>query len=67
MHGDLGHTVKLVNKKGEWVYCQFHMKSQQCTEFITQADSANKSPDCSQKGLYEAIERRDFPRWSLEV
>jgi len=47
MHGYLGHTVKLVNKKGEWVYCQFHMKSQQGTKFITQEDSTNKSPNYS--------------------
>jgi catalase len=67
MHGYLGHTVKLVNKKGEWVYCQFHMKSQQGTKFITQEDSANKSPDYSQKDLYEAIERGEFPKWSLEI
>ena len=43
------------------------MKSQQRTKFITQEDSANKSPDYSQKDLYEAIERGDFPKWSLEI
>lgn len=67
MHGYLGHTVKLVNKKGEWVYCQFHMKSKQGTKFLTQEESATKSPDYSQKDLYEAIERGDYPKWSFEV
>ncbi|KAI6710020.1 hypothetical protein JHW43_007454 [Diplocarpon mali] len=67
MHGYLGHTVKLVNKQGEWVYCQFHLKSQQGTKFITQEESAEKSPDYSQKDLYEAIENGDFPKWSMEV
>ncbi|EKD17747.1 uncharacterized protein L3040_008067 [Drepanopeziza brunnea f. sp. 'multigermtubi'] len=67
MHGYFGHTMKLVNKQGEWVYCQFHMKSQQGTKFITQEDSASKSPDYSQKDLYEAIERGEFPKWTLEV
>merc|ERR1712000_134569 len=67
MHGYLGHTVKLINKKGEWVYCQFHMQSQQGVKFITQEDSANYSPDYSQKDLYESIEKGDFPKWSLEV
>merc|ERR1712093_214121 len=61
MHGYLGHTVKLINKKGEWVYCQFHMQSQQGVKFITQEDSANYSPDYSQKDLYESIEKGDFP------
>jgi catalase len=67
MHGYLGHTVKLVNKKGEWVYCQFHMKSQQGTKFITQEDYANKLPDDFQKDLYEAIGKGDFPKWSVEI
>ncbi|KAN0090478.1 catalase domain containing protein [Hyaloscypha variabilis] len=67
MHGYYGHTVKLVNKNGEWVYCQFHMKSQQGTKFLTQEQSAEKSPDYSQKDLYNAIESGDFPKWSLEV
>lgn len=67
MHGYLGHTVKLANKVGEWVYCQFHMISQQGTGFITQEDSANYGPDYSTKDLYNAIDKGDFPKWSLEV
>jgi len=67
MHGYLGHTIKLVNKKGDWVYCQLHMKSQQGTKFITQADSASKSPDHSQKDLFYAIEKGDYPKWTVEV
>lgn len=67
MHGYAGHSLKLVNKRGDWVYCQLHMKSMQGTKFITQADSATKSPDYSQKDLYYAIEKGDFPKWSVEV
>lgn len=67
MHGYVGHTVKFVNKEGEWVYVQIHFKSQQGVKFITQEDSASKSPDYSQKDLYEAIEKGDYPKWSVEV
>jgi catalase len=67
MHGYSGHTMKLVNKNGDWVYCQLHMKSQQGTKFLTQEESATKSPDYSQKDLYEAIQRGEFPKWSVEV
>ncbi|CAM1511961.1 Fc.00g094740.m01.CDS01 [Cosmosporella sp. VM-42] len=67
MHGYSGHTLKLVNKQGDWVYCQIHMKSMQGVKFITQEDSANYSPDYSQKDLYEAIQNGDYPKWSLEV
>lgn len=67
MHGYAGHTMKFVNKDGDWVYCQIHMKSQQGTKFITQEDSANKSPDYSQKDLFEAIQRGEYPKWSVEA
>lgn len=66
-HGYFGHTMKLVNKNNEWVYAQFHIKSQQGTDFITQEDSHNYGPDAAQKDLYEAIEAGDFPSWTLEV
>jgi catalase len=67
MHGYLGHTVKIANKDGDWKYAQFHMISQQGTKFFTQEEAATKSPDYSQKDLYEAIEKGDFPKWSFEV
>jgi catalase len=67
MHGYSGHTHKLVNKNGEWVYTQFHFKSKQGTGFITQEDSANYSPDYSTKDLYQAIEKGDFPGWDVMV
>ena len=67
MHGYLGHSMKLINKNGEWVYAQFHFKSKQGAKFITQADSHSKSPDYSQKDLYNAIENGDFPGWDVSV
>ncbi|KAL8788039.1 MAG: hypothetical protein Q9195_007505 [Heterodermia aff. obscurata] len=65
MHGYAGHTLKLVNKDGDWVYAQMHMKSNQGTKFITQEESATKSPDHSQKDLFQAIERGEFPSWTV--
>lgn len=67
MHGYYGHTIKLVNKNGDWVYCQLHMKSMQGTKFITQADSHSKGPDYSQKDLYYAIDKGEYPKWTVEV
>ncbi|SMY22921.1 unnamed protein product [Zymoseptoria tritici ST99CH_1A5] len=65
MNGYYGHTIKLVNSKGEWVYAQMHMKSKQGVDFITQEDSANYSPDYSQKDMYTAIEKGEFPGWDV--
>ncbi|KAE9983511.1 hypothetical protein EG328_009851 [Venturia inaequalis] len=67
MNGYAGHTHKLVNKDNEWVYVQFHLKSKQGIAFITQEDSFNYSPDYSQKDLYNAIEKGDFPGWDVCV
>lgn len=67
MHGYSGHSFKLVNKAGDWVYAQIHMKSDQGTKFITQEDSLSKGPDYSQKDLYEAIERGEYPSWTVSV
>ncbi|EMC93784.1 hypothetical protein BAUCODRAFT_210508 [Baudoinia panamericana UAMH 10762] len=65
MHGYFGHTIKLVNKKGDWVYAQMHMKSKQGSDFITQQDSANYSPDYAMKDLFFAIEKGEYPGWDV--
>jgi catalase len=57
MHGYYGHTLKVVNKDGKWVYAQFHMISNQGTQNFTQEEAAQQSNDYGQKDLYEAIER----------
>jgi len=67
MHGYYGHTLKLVNKDGEWVYAQFHCISDQGTATFTQEEAAKESPDYSQKDLYQAIDKGDFPSWTLQV
>jgi catalase len=67
MNGYTGHTLKLINKKGEWVYAQFHFKSKQGIKFLTQDQAATKNPDYSQKDLYTAIEKGDFPAWDVAV
>ena len=56
MHGYYGHTLKLVNDKGEWVYAQFHLISDQGTANFTADEAAAESNDYGQKDLYESIE-----------
>jgi catalase len=65
--GYSGHSLKFINKKGDWIYTQAHCKSQQGTKFITQEDSATESPDYSQKDLYEAIRRGDYPKLDVSI
>lgn len=67
MHGYYGHTLKLVKADGTWVYAQFHLISDQGIKTLTNAEAASKSPDHGQKDLYEAIERGEFPSWTMKV
>jgi len=70
MQGYSGHTFKLVQKDGTWVYAQIHLLSQQGVEFLTQekaTELAGTSPDYATKDLFDAIERGDFPKWKVYV
>ncbi|KAK4701574.1 catalase, partial [Phenoliferia sp. Uapishka_3] len=70
MHGYSGHTHKLVNKNGDFVYAQFHYRCDQGTKFLTQdvaTKLAGENPDYSQQDLFEAIDRKEFPSWTLCV
>lgn len=60
MHGYYGHTLKIVNDNGDWVYVQFHLISDQGNKFFTSEEASTKSPDWGQKDLYEAIERGEY-------
>jgi catalase len=67
MHGYSGHRMKLLNKNNEWVYAQFHLNSKQATRFLPNEEAAQKSPDYSQKDLFTAIEKGEFPSWDVNV
>lgn len=69
-HGYSGHTHKLVNKNGDFVYAQFHYRCDQPIKYLTQdvaTKLAGENPDYSQQDLFEAIERKEFPSWTLCV
>ncbi|SCZ97951.1 BZ3500_MvSof-1268-A1-R1_Chr7-3g09648 [Microbotryum saponariae] len=70
MHGYSGHTHKLINKNGDFVYAQFHWRCDQPRKFLTQEQSvqlAGENPDYATQDLFEAIEKGDFPSWTLHV
>jgi len=67
MHGYYGHTLKIINSNNEWVYAQFHLISNQGIKTLTNEEAAKCSPDHGQKDLYYAIERGEFPSWTMKV
>ncbi|MGP3999859.1 catalase [Streptomyces sp. 8N706] len=64
------HTFQWNNEAGEVFWVKYHFKTDQGIKNLTQ-DEANKlageDPDSHQRDLREAIERGDFPSWTVYV
>jgi len=70
MNGYGSHTFKMVNIDDEAVYVKFHFKCDQGIEcfMANEADRmAAQDPDYAIRDLYNAIENKDFPSWSLHI
>ncbi|KAM0788839.1 hypothetical protein ACM66B_002924 [Microbotryomycetes sp. NB124-2] len=70
MHGYSGHTHKLVNKDGKFVYAQFHYRSDKGFKHLTNEEAgklAGENPDYANQDLFEAIERGEYPTWTLYI
>ena len=64
------HTYSFINKNDERFYVKFHFKTQQGHKHYTDEEAARVvggDRESSQRDLYEAIERGDFPRWDVKV
>ena len=70
MNGYGSHTFQWNNEAGEVFWVKYHFKTDQGIKNLTQ-DEANKlageDPDSHQRDLREAIERGDFPSWTVQV
>ena len=70
MNGYSSHTYMWVNAEDERFWVKYHFKSDQGVECLTQADAdriAGEDADYHQRDLYEAIERGEFPSWTLQM
>lgn len=70
MHGFGSHTFSFINDKNERNWVKFHFKTKQGIQNFTDADAADmksRDMDWAQRDLFEAIEKGDFPKWSLEI
>ncbi|CAD5216478.1 unnamed protein product [Bursaphelenchus xylophilus] len=70
MNGYGSHTFKLVNAKGEAVWCKFHAKTAQGIKNLSSAEAeklTGTDPDYSIRDLYNAIERGDYPQWNFFI
>ncbi len=70
MNGYSSHAFKWYNDKGEVFYVQYHFKTDQGIDNLTgpEADEMkSKDPDHATRDLYDAIARKDYPSWTLEM
>jgi catalase len=70
MDGFSSHTYQWVNADGEAVWVKVHFKTDQgvrCLDSSEAAELAGLNPDSHQLDLIEAIDRGEFPSWTVSV
>ncbi|MGL5676712.1 MAG: catalase [Cellulosilyticaceae bacterium] len=70
MNGFGSHTFMWYNEAGEPTWVKYHFLTDQGIENFTGPEAealAGTDPDYSTRDLYEAIERGDYPSWSVYV
>ena len=70
MNGYSSHTYKWYKDQGEYVWVQYHFKTDQGAKNLNRAEAARlcgEDPNHATRDLYEAIARGDYPSWTLEM
>jgi catalase len=70
MNGYSSHTYKWYNEKGDYFWVQYHFKTDQGIKNLTRKEAEimrGRDPDHATRDLYEAIERGEYPSWTLEM
>lgn len=70
MNGYSSHTYMWYNKKGEHFWVQYHFKTEQGIKNFTRQEAqamAGKDPDHATRDLFNAIAKRNYPSWRVEV
>jgi catalase len=70
MNGYSSHTYKWYNANGDYFWVQYHFKTDQGIKNLTREEAqrfAGEDPDHATRDLHQAIERGEFPSWTLEM
>lgn len=70
MHGFSSHAFSFINGENQRVWVKFHFVTHQGIENLTDQEAAAivaNDRESHQRDLYDAIERGDFPRWTMYV
>ena len=70
VNGYGSHTYSLINAQNERCWVKFHFKTKQGIQCLTNAEAeaiVAKDRESSQRDLYEAIERGEYPKWQFSI
>lgn len=70
MDGFSSHTLKLINHENKVTFCKFHFKTDQGIKNLTAQEAtrlAGTNPDYATMDLFQAIENKQFPSWTVSV
>jgi len=70
MNGYGSHTFSFLNENNEKVWVKFHFKTMQGIKNFTNEEAAemkSKDLDFAQRDLVDAIDRKDFPKWAMQI
>ena len=70
INGYGSHTYSFINAANERSWVKFHFKTKQGIQTMTNDEGEAiiaKDRESSQRDLFEAIERKEFPQWSVRV
>ncbi|MBU0384235.1 catalase, partial [Acinetobacter baumannii] len=70
MHGFSSHTYSFINSANERFWVKFHFRTQQGIKNLTDAEAGElvgHDRESHQRDLFDAIERKEFPKWTLYV
>ncbi|MFP4486256.1 MAG: catalase [Campylobacterales bacterium] len=70
INGYGSHTYSLINSSGERFWVKFHFKTKQGIENFTDKEAeevVGKDREYSQRDLYEAIKRGEYPKWNVQI
>jgi len=70
MNGYGSHTFKWYNEDGETFWVKYHFKTDQGIQNLTREEAEHIKgidPDHATRDLHNAIEKGDFPSWTLQV
>ena len=70
MNGYGSHTFQWVNAAGEQFFVKYHFKTDQGIECLTTDEAARlagENPESNTADLIDAIDRGDFPSWTVKV